>query len=95
MPAHTILTELKTACANTSVTARNFGTGGQDGSLMIDMTRFKDFEMDTTTWRATFGAGYKLGELDKKLHKYGKRAMAHGTCPGVGVGGHLTVVSRP
>ncbi|KAG6291897.1 hypothetical protein E4U09_003656 [Claviceps aff. purpurea] len=69
----------------------NFGTGGQDGSLMIDMARFKDFEMDKTTWRATFGAGYKLGELDKKLHKHGKRAMAHGTCPGVGVGGHLTV----
>ncbi|KAG5985013.1 hypothetical protein E4U55_002120 [Claviceps digitariae] len=69
----------------------NFGTGGQDGSLMIDMAHFKDFEMDTTTWQATFGAGYTLGELDKQLHKHGKRAMAHGTCPGVGAGGHVTI----
>lgn len=60
---------------------------------MIDMVNFKDFEMDSTTWQATFGAGYKLGELDEQLHKNGKRAMAHGTCPDVGVGGHATIVS--
>lgn len=72
---------------------RNFGAGGQDGSLMIDMVHFKDFQMDTTTWQATFGAGFTLGALDKELHKHGKRAMAHGTCPGVGTGGHLTIVS--
>ncbi|KAG6016071.1 hypothetical protein E4U54_002396 [Claviceps lovelessii] len=69
----------------------NFGAGGQDGSLMIDMVHFKDFQMDTTTWQATFGAGFTLGALDKELHKHGKRAMAHGTCPGVGTGGHLTI----
>ncbi|KAG6028716.1 hypothetical protein E4U41_000597 [Claviceps citrina] len=69
----------------------NFGAGGQDGSLMVDMVRFKDFTMDTATWQATFGAGYRLGELDVQLHRNGKRALAHGTCPGVGVGGHLTV----
>ncbi|GAB0134294.1 hypothetical protein EsDP_00002672 [Epichloe bromicola] len=69
----------------------NFGLGGQDGSLMIDMVNFKDFEMDSATWQATFGAGYKLSELDEQLHKNGKRAMAHGTCPGVGAGGHVTI----
>ncbi|KAG5953912.1 hypothetical protein E4U53_007824 [Claviceps sorghi] len=69
----------------------NFGTGGQDGSLMVDMAYFKDFAMNTTTWQATFGAGHTLGELDLQLHKHGKRAMAHGTCPGVGTGGHLTI----
>lgn len=70
----------------------NFGLGGQDGELMIDMTNFKNFSMDTKTWQATFGAGYKLGELDDQLHKNGGRAMAHGTCPGVGAGGHATIV---
>ncbi|KAG8414624.1 hypothetical protein J3459_014213 [Metarhizium acridum] len=48
--------------------------------------------MDTKTWQATFGAGFKLGELDHQLHKHGGRAMAHGTCPGVGAGGHATIV---
>ncbi|KID85109.1 FAD-binding, type 2 [Metarhizium guizhouense ARSEF 977] len=69
----------------------NYGLGGQDGSLMIDMANFKNFTMDTTTWQATFGAGYRLGELDHQLHKHGGRAMAHGTCPGVGAGGHATI----
>ncbi|KHN99755.1 FAD-binding, type 2 [Metarhizium album ARSEF 1941] len=69
----------------------NFGQGGQDGSLMIDMANFKNFSMDTTTWQATFGAGIRLGELDKHLQKNGGRAMAHGTCPGVGAGGHATI----
>ncbi|KAG5920119.1 hypothetical protein E4U42_006308 [Claviceps africana] len=69
----------------------NFGAGGQDGSLMVDMVYFKDFDMNTSTWQATFGAGYTLGELDERLDKHGKRAMAHGTCPGVGVGGHFTI----
>ncbi|KAG6009221.1 hypothetical protein E4U21_003074 [Claviceps maximensis] len=69
----------------------NFGTGGQDGSLMVDMVNFKDFKMDNTTWQATFGAGYKLGELDEQLYNNGKRAMSHGTCPGVGAGGHITI----
>lgn len=50
--------------------------------------------MDTKTWQATFGSGYKLGELDDQLHKNGGRAMAHGTCPGVGAGGHATIVSN-
>ncbi|POR37521.1 Cannabidiolic acid synthase [Tolypocladium paradoxum] len=69
----------------------NFGLGGQDGGLMIDLASLKDFSMDWQTWQATFGAGYRLGELDKQLHSNGGRAMAHGTCPGVGIGGHATI----
>jgi FAD/FMN-containing dehydrogenase len=46
--------------------------------------------MDTTTWRATIGAGTLLGELDKRLHSH-NRAMAHGTCPKVGIGGYATI----
>jgi len=57
------------------------------------MINFKDFSMDNRTWYARFGAGLTLGELDAHLHANGRRAIAHGTCPEVGTGGHLTVVS--
>lgn len=63
---------------------------------MIDLLHLQKFGMDTTTWEATVGAGTKLGLVSQKLHDNGRRAMAHGVCPGVGVGGHATVVStRP
>ncbi|KAM0498525.1 hypothetical protein ACHAP8_006147 [Fusarium lateritium] len=69
----------------------NYGLGGVDGAVSIDMVKFKDFSMNNKTWYATFGSGMNLGELDEHLHANGRRAIAHGTCPGVGTGGHLTV----
>ena len=48
--------------------------------------------MDTNTWHATIGGGSKLSDVTDRLHDNGKRAMAHGTCPGVGIGGHATIV---
>ncbi|KAH6898199.1 FAD binding domain-containing protein [Thelonectria olida] len=68
----------------------NFGLGG-DGELAIDLVNLKGFGMNETTWQATVGGGMHLGELDQYLHKNGGRAMAHGTCPGVGIGGHATI----
>lgn len=53
----------------------------------------QDFSMDTKTWQATIGGGTKLADVTKKLHDNGKRAISHGTCPGVGIGGHATIVS--
>lgn len=50
--------------------------------------------MDTNTWQAKFGGGHKLSDVTDKLHENGKRAIAHGTCPGVGIGGHATIVSQ-
>lgn len=47
--------------------------------------------MDTNTWQATIGSGTLLGDVTKNLHDNGKRAMAHGTCPQVGIGGHATI----
>lgn len=67
--------------------------GGTDGELMIDLVNLKNFSMDTDTWQATLGSGFRLGELDQQLHDNGGRAIAHGTCPDVGIGGHATVVS--
>lgn len=69
----------------------NFGLGGVDGAVIVDLKHFQQFSMDTTTWQATIGAGTRLGDVTKKLHAAGGRAMAHGTCPAVGIGGHATI----
>ena len=47
--------------------------------------------MDNSTWQATIGGGTLLGDVTKRLHENGNRAMAHGTCPQVGIGGHATI----
>lgn len=47
--------------------------------------------MNRTNWDATIGAGSLLGDVTKRLHDAGGRAMSHGTCPQVGSGGHFTV----
>lgn len=77
---------------NTNALHSNYGLGGDDGALMVDLVNLKDFSMDEDTWYASVGAGHRLGEMDKKMHAAGKRAMAHGTCPSVGIGGHATIV---
>jgi len=61
---------------------------------MIDLVNMQRFSMDTTTWEASIGAGTKLGLVTQRLHDNGNRAMAHGVCPGVGVGGHATIVRK-
>lgn len=70
---------------------RNYGLGGEDGALAIDLTNLQSFSMDEDTWQASVGAGMRLGDMDDKLHDAGKRAVAHGTCPGVGIGGQATI----
>ncbi|KAI1818850.1 Glucooligosaccharide oxidase [Poronia punctata] len=69
----------------------NYGLGGEDGALVIDLKKLQDFSMDEKTWRASIGGGTRLDDVTKRLHKNGKRAIAHGTCPGVGIGGHATI----
>ncbi|KAH6654905.1 hypothetical protein BKA67DRAFT_518023 [Truncatella angustata] len=69
--------------------SNNFG--GTDGELVLDLQKMTKFSMDTSTWQATIGAGHRLSDVTQELHDNGKRAMAHGTCPGVGIGGHATI----
>ncbi|KAK4163899.1 hypothetical protein QBC43DRAFT_354001 [Cladorrhinum sp. PSN259] len=69
----------------------NYGLGGEDGAVAIDLVNMKKFVMDNSTWFATIGAGTLLGEVDEKLHAAGGRAFAHGVCLGVGIGGHCTI----
>ncbi|KAJ8110055.1 hypothetical protein OPT61_g6999 [Boeremia exigua] len=69
----------------------NYGIGGQDNTIVVDMKHFQQFSMDDSTWQATIGGGTLLGDVTKRLHENGNRAMAHGTCPQVGIGGHATI----
>lgn len=39
---------------------------------------------------AVVGGGVLLGPLATALYKQGKRAVSHGVCGGVGIGGHAT-----
>lgn len=70
----------------------SLGLGGVDGAVAIDMVNMQHFSMDNSTWQATIGAGTLLGQISERLHNAGGRAMAHGVCPAIGIGGHATIV---
>ncbi|KAG9232107.1 glucooligosaccharide oxidase-like protein [Amylocarpus encephaloides] len=65
----------------------SFSIGGQDGSLIIDMQTFSSITVDQSTFVAKIGAGQRLGNVALALYAQGKRALPHGTCPGVGIAG--------
>ncbi|KAJ6489878.1 hypothetical protein C8R45DRAFT_1138716 [Mycena sanguinolenta] len=69
----------------------NYGIGGVDNAVVVDLANFQKFSMDNTTWQATIGAGTHLEDVVTRLSKAGGRAIAHGTCPQVGIGGHATI----
>ncbi|KAF7345272.1 hypothetical protein MSAN_01903900 [Mycena sanguinolenta] len=69
----------------------NYGIGGVDNAVVVDLSNFQQFSMDNTTWQATIGAGSLLKDVTNRLSKAGGRAIAHGTCPQVGIGGHATI----
>ncbi|KAL7266474.1 hypothetical protein RUND412_010979 [Rhizina undulata] len=80
---------------NTKVVARSgghsyaaFGIGGVDGSLMVDLVGFQQVSVDPTTKVATVGGGVRLGNLATQIFNQAGRGLPHGTCPGVGIGGH-------
>ncbi|KAK3381019.1 hypothetical protein B0H63DRAFT_560804 [Podospora didyma] len=68
----------------------SYSTGGRDGIFMIFLENFHDVKLDTTTNIAAVGGGVRLGNLAQGIYDQGKRALGHGTCPGVGIGGHFT-----
>ncbi|KAJ5580639.1 hypothetical protein N7450_006940 [Penicillium hetheringtonii] len=69
----------------------NYGLGGTDGAIVVDLMHFQHFSFNPDSNIATIGAGTLLGDLTTRLYQYGGRAVAHGTCPQVGVGGHMTI----
>ncbi|KAG7098105.1 hypothetical protein E1B28_000078 [Marasmius oreades] len=86
---------VKVAVANgISVSARSGGhsyvangLGGESGSLVVDMSNMKAINIDQNTKVATIETGNRLGNVAKALNA-GGRALPHGTCPYVGIGGH-------
>ncbi|TFK84186.1 Glucooligosaccharide oxidase [Polyporus arcularius HHB13444] len=63
-----------------------FALGGENGHLTISLDNLRHLSVNGST--ATIGAGNRLGDVALYLWNNGKRAMAHGTCPYVGIGGH-------
>ncbi|KAK4140475.1 Reticuline oxidase [Dichotomopilus funicola] len=67
----------------------SYSSGGIDGQVVVDLRHFNK----TTLTRdniAVVGGGVLLGPLATALYKQGKRAVSHGVCGGVGIGGHAT-----
>jgi FAD binding domain-containing protein/berberine-like enzyme len=60
-----------------------------NGGMMIDLENFQDVSVDSNGV-ATVGAGLRLGNLALAIYNQANRALSHGTCPGVGIGGHFT-----
>lgn len=60
----------------------SYGLGGEDGHLVIQLDRMFAVKLDTETNIATAEPGTRLGHLAVELWAQGKRAIAHGTCPG-------------
>lgn len=63
------------------------GLGGRDGSVVVDMSNFVEISVNSTTFIATIGPGNRVGDVALGLNNAG-RALPHGTCPYLGMGGH-------
>ena len=69
----------------------SYSTGGRDGAMVIDLQQgFSGVTVDKTTNVAKVGGGARLGNMAQAIYDQNKRALPHGTCPGVGIGGHAT-----
>ncbi|OKL55539.1 hypothetical protein UA08_09237 [Talaromyces atroroseus] len=69
----------------------NYGWGGESGEIVINLANLDGYSYDDSTGYATVGAGSRLGPVTTALYNSGKRAIAHGSCPDVGIGGHATI----
>lgn len=67
------------------------GWGGESGEVVINLANLNGYSYDNSTGYATVGAGSQLGSVTTALYNSGERAVAHGSCPDVGIGGHATI----
>ncbi|KAG0205973.1 hypothetical protein BGX28_002523 [Mortierella sp. GBA30] len=63
-----------------------YSIGGQDGSLVLDLTAMNSVKVSGQ--KAKVGAGIRLGKLYLDLFNQGGWTINAGTCPSVGIGGH-------
>ncbi|KAJ4142847.1 hypothetical protein NW754_010286 [Fusarium falciforme] len=65
----------------------SLGLGGEDGHLVIELDRLYSVKL-AKDGTAKIQPGARLGHVATELYNQGKRALSHGTCSGVGLGGH-------
>ncbi|EGG03680.1 uncharacterized protein MELLADRAFT_90017 [Melampsora larici-populina 98AG31] len=65
-----------------------FGLGGDHGVLVVDVTLLNTISVDQSTGQAVIGTGNRLGDVAIGIYSQGRRALPHGSCPYVGIGGH-------
>ncbi|KAF5343577.1 hypothetical protein D9758_012984 [Tetrapyrgos nigripes] len=63
------------------------GLGGESGTLVVDMSNMKAINIDSSDNTVQVQMGNRLGDIALALNAAG-RALPHGTCPYVGIGGH-------
>ncbi|KAF8224091.1 glucooligosaccharide oxidase [Tricholoma matsutake] len=63
------------------------GLGGRNGSLVVDLSNFKAITANPSNGTALIESGNRLGDIALALNDAG-RALPHGSCPYVGIGGH-------
>lgn len=69
------------------------GLGGQNGAISVDMEYFQYAHVDSagSPYHIRVGGGTRLGQIDESLQAH-QRAVPHGMCVSIGIGGHATVV---
>ncbi|KAK5992221.1 FAD-linked oxidoreductase subF [Cladobotryum mycophilum] len=65
------------------------GLGGEDGHLVVDLSLMEKVTLQKDNVTAIIQPGARLGHVALQLYEQGKRAISHGSCPGVGIGGHV------
>ncbi|KAF8217480.1 glucooligosaccharide oxidase, partial [Mycena galopus ATCC 62051] len=63
------------------------GLGGRNGALVVDMSKLKAITVRSSNNTAIIETGNRLGDVALALNAQG-RALPHGTCSYVGIGGH-------
>ncbi|KAF7523151.1 hypothetical protein G7054_g11872 [Neopestalotiopsis clavispora] len=69
----------------------SYGLGGVDGAMIVDLQNFNSVTMASEDEDEVYvGGGVRLGNMAQAIFDANNRALGHGTCPGVGIGGHAT-----
>ncbi|KAJ7065270.1 glucooligosaccharide oxidase [Mycena amicta] len=63
------------------------GLGGNSGALVVDLSKMKSISVRSSNNTALIQTGNRLGDVALALNAAG-RALPHGTCSYVGIGGH-------
>ncbi|KAL5371241.1 hypothetical protein DPSP01_014403 [Paraphaeosphaeria sporulosa] len=67
----------------------SFGFGGENGHLVVELGKMHNLTYNAQDKLVTVQPGARLGHIATVLYEQYGRAIAHGTCPGVGVSGHF------